>query len=111
MIADCPLCLTRALLTIGKPCPSCGGMVTREILEAFEGLAAVTVDEGSAVPGHCYLCDALRTRVLKIRVDPENGGVTVEDAESRREDISFAATSILEFLLGVLRAVTFRFHS
>jgi len=110
MIADCPLCLTRAMLTIGKSCPACGGVVTREILEAFEGLAAVTVDEGTAVPGFCFLCDAPRTRVLKIRVNPESGRLTVEDAQSRREDVSFAAKSIFGFLLGLLGAMTFGLH-
>jgi hypothetical protein len=111
MIADCPLCLTRAMLTIGKPCPACGGMVTREILEAFDGLAAVTVDEGTAVPGFCFLCDAPRTRTLKIRVDPESGNFKVEDAQSRSEEITFATKSILAFVLGVLRMVTFGFHT
>lgn len=101
MIANCPHCFTRVLLTLDEPCPTCRKVVTQELIDGCVGLITITLDEGTEVPGHCFLCDRPRTKVLKVHVQPRSGALSITDVQSKSEERSVASGAVLRFLLGL----------
>ncbi len=102
MVSVCPHCLSRVLVKADGSCPSCGEPITQEDLAALEGFTTQTVDEGSPLPGSCFLCDGLARRFVKFHVPPGGSSVVASDAMSRSAERMNALAKLALFLAGAI---------
>ncbi len=100
MLSVCPHCLSRVLVKADGTCPSCGSAITPEDAARLEGFTIQQVDEGTALPGTCFLCDGPGTRAVRYHVAPNGSKVEATDAHSRAKERKRALAKFALFVTG-----------